>query len=122
MKKFLAVLALVVSGATTACLDDDITGTRPLSFDLSADPTSAEIGDSITFTYNATGTSIFGVLLSYGDGVMDTIVAETPNQVERTEEVRYAYEVTGSFEVIGRLETSDGGMSDTVTVEITDGS
>ncbi|MDZ7778912.1 MAG: hypothetical protein U5R14_03105 [Gemmatimonadota bacterium] len=120
MKKLVALTALLSTGVLAACLDDDITGTRALSFTLTADPASAEVGDSITFTYDASGTSILGVLLDYGDGVQDTIVAQTPNQVERIEEVKYAYEIAGSFEVVGRLETGDGGTSDTVSVEISE--
>lgn len=105
----------------TACLDDSITGTRPLSFSLEADRATAEVGDSIVFTYDATGTSIFAVLLAYGDGTVDTLRTGSTNQVERRESVRHAYEIAGSYEVIGRVVTGIGQTADTVDVVINEG-
>lgn len=116
-----AVLGLLLAAATTACLDDSITGTRPLSFELEVDRSTAEVGDSVVFTYDATGTSIFAVILAYGDGVIDTLRTGSTNQVERRESVSYAYEIAGSFEVVGRVLTSIGETSDTVDVVINEG-
>jgi hypothetical protein len=110
--------SFVAVGIAAGCLDDSITGTRPVSFTLVAEPASAPVGDSITFTYTATGTSIYGVVINYGDGVIDTISAESPNQVERTESLRYAYASAGSFQVIGRVESAAGIRSDTVEVQV----
>jgi hypothetical protein len=117
-----ALTALLLAASTAACLDDSITGTRPLTFTLEASPSTAIVGDSLDFTYQATGTSIGGVILDYGDGVADTVLAETFNEVERAGTLRYAYTVAGTFEVVGRVVTSIGTRADTVQVEITDGS
>ncbi|MEX0837077.1 MAG: hypothetical protein WD101_02005 [Gemmatimonadota bacterium] len=116
-----AVLGLLLAAATTACLDDSITGTRPLSFSLEVDRSTAEVGDSVVFTYDATGTSIFAVILAYGDGVVDTLPTGSSNQVERRESVGYAYETAGSYEVIGRVITSIGETADSVDVVINEG-
>ncbi len=116
-----AVLALLLAAATTACLDDSITGTRPLSFSLEVDRSTAEVGDSVVFTYDATGTSIFAVILNYGDGMVDTLRTGSTNQVERRESVGYAYETAGSYEVVGRVVTSIGETGDTVEVVINEG-
>lgn len=116
-----AFAALLVAVASAACLDNDITGTRPLSFALTSDMATATVGDSITFTFTATGTSIFGVLLSYGDGVVDTLVTQSSSTVEWTQDVKHAYEVPGDFDVAGRLETAVGSRSDTVAVEVAAG-
>lgn len=121
MIRLAAVFGLLLAAATTACLDDSITGTRPLTFSLSVNSSTAEVGDTLTFSYEATGTGIFGVILTWGDGAVDTIQAESPNQVERREQVPYAYEMPGSFQVIGQVVTSVGTRGDTVQVEITEG-
>lgn len=116
-----AVLGLLLAAATTACLDDSITGTRPLTFSLEVDRSTAEVGDSLVFTYDATGTSIFAVILNYGDGMIDTLRAQSTNQVERRESVGYVYETAGSYEVVGRVVTSIGETGDTVEVVINEG-
>lgn len=116
-----AVLGLLLAASTTACLDDSITGTRPLTFSLEVDRSSALVGDSLVFTYNATGTSIFAVIMNYGDGVIDTLRTGSTNQVERRESVGYAYETAGAYEVIGRVLTGIGERADTVDVQINEG-
>lgn len=50
MKRPVTFFSLLLAAATlTACLDDDITGTRPLSFTMEAEAESAATGDSIYF-------------------------------------------------------------------------
>ena len=112
--------AVLVAVASAACLDNDITGTRPVSFSLSSALSTAPIGDSLTFTFTATGTSIFGVVLSYGDGVVDTLVTQSSSTVEWTQSVKRAYPVAGDFNVVGQLRTAAGNRADTVAVQITD--
>lgn len=115
-------LGLVVVAAA-ACLDDSITGARPISFTLSAPIATAQVGDSLTFEVSATGTGILGVVMSYGDGTVDSldVAAQSGggNIVEYFDQPRYAYTTSGTFEVIGQLVTSAGSRSDTVQVEIT---
>ncbi len=123
MTRTATVFGLLVTAVTlTACLDDSITGTRPLSFSLSVSPATAVVGDSVDFEYDATGTAIYGVVLAYGDGAADTIFAETSSEVQRAGVMRYAYDEAGTFEVVGSVVTSIGTRADTVQVEITDGS
>lgn len=117
-----ALVGLLLAASTAACLDDSITGTRPLSFSLEVNPATAAVGDSIDFEYDASGTSIFGVVFFYGDGVSDTIFAQTSSEVERSGTIRYAYSAAGTFEVVGKVVTSIGERADTVNVEITGGS
>lgn len=112
---------LVLASAMAACLDESITGTRPLSFSLTVSPSTALVGDSLTFDYDATGTAIYGVVFEYGDGVADTLFAQTSNEVERSGSIRYAYDTAGIFEVIGKVVTSIGTRADTVEVQITAG-
>jgi len=122
MRRTAAALGLLLAGATVACLDDSITGTRPTSFSLTASVTAAAVGDSITFDFDATGTSIFGVLITYGDGAQDTLVARGPNTVVWAESFRHAYQTAGTYNVVGRMESAGGSRADTVQVLITGGS
>jgi hypothetical protein len=121
MKRPVTAFAAIIAAVTAAaCLDNDITGTRPLSFTLTSDVATTTVGDSITFTFAATGTSIFGVVLDYGDGVIDTLPTQSPSTVEWTQQVRRVYAVPGDFNVVGRLETGIGARSDTVAVTVTE--
>lgn len=121
MKRPVTAFAVILASVTAvACLDNSITGTRPLSFTLTSNVATSNVGDSITFTFTATGTSIFGVLMDYGDGTLDTLPAESASTVEWTQQVRRAFEIPGNFNVVGRLETGVGSRSDTVAVTITD--
>ena len=70
-------IALLI--AVSGCLDDSITGTRPLTFSFSASPTTASVGQTITFSYEGTGTLIQGVIVEYGDGAIDSVF--TPGSV-----------------------------------------
>jgi len=111
----LALTALMIVGS--ACLDDSITGTRPLSFNFTADPTSASVGQTVTFSYAATGTRIQGVIVEYGDGSADSVF--TPGTVVEVEGVlEHAYEITGTFQAVGRLETTQTFLADTVTIQV----
>ena len=109
---FIALL-LAVSG----CLDDSITGTRPLTFSFSASPTTTSVGQTITFSYEGTGTLIQGVIVDYGDGVIDSVF--TPGSVvEVSGALDHEYEATGTFQALGRLETVETFLSETVTIQI----
>ncbi len=120
MKRPVTAFAVILAAVTAAaCLDNSITGTRPLSFTLTSNVATTTVGDSITFTFVATGTSIFGVVMNYGDGTIDTLATESPSTVEWTQQVRRAFEDTGEFNVVGRLQTGIGSRSDTVAVTIT---
>ena len=114
---------VLLASAGVACLDDSITGARPLTFSLTVPEPTAQVGDSVTFEYEATGTGILGVIMNYGDGTVDSMDVVSAsgggNIVEYSDAPRYAYETSGTYEVIGRLETTDGSASDTVQVEIT---
>ena len=108
-------IALLI--AVSGCLDDSITGTRPLTFSFSADPTTASVGQTITFSYEGTGTFIQGVIVEYGDGAIDSVF--TPGSVVEVGGVLdHEYETTGTFQALGRLETAQTFLSETVTIEI----
>jgi len=103
--------------AASGCLDDNITGTRPLTFSFSASPTTTSVGQTITFSYEGTGTLIQGVIVEYGDGAIDSVF--TPGTVVEVAGVLdHKYETTGTFQALGRLETAETFLSETVTIQI----
>lgn len=108
-------IALLI--AISGCLDDSITGIRPLTFSFYADPITASVGQTITFSYEGTGTLIQGVIVEYGDGAIDSVF--TPGSVVEVSGVLdHEYETTGTFQALGRLETVEASLSETVTIEI----
>ncbi len=111
----LILTTLIIVGS--ACLDDSITGTRPLSFSFSADPLSVSAGQTVTFRYQGTGTRIQGVIMEYGDGSVDSVF--TPGTVVEIEGLfEHQYEISGTFQAVGRLETSRSFLADTVTIQV----
>ena len=111
----LALTTLIIVGS--ACLDDSITGTRVLTFGLTAEPTSASVRQTVTFRYGGTGTRIQGVIVEYGDGSVDSVF--TPGTVVEIEGVfEHQYETSGTFQAVGRLETSQSFLADTVTIQV----
>jgi PKD repeat protein len=111
----LALTTLMIVGS--ACLDDSITGTRTLTFSLSADPTSTTVGQTVTFRYEGTGTRIQGVVVDYGDGSVDSVF--TPGTVVELEgNFVHEYGASGTFQAVGRLETVQAFLSDTVTIQV----
>lgn len=123
MRGAISILAVSVTLVTlTACLDETITGQRPLSFNLSVDSTTIDAGGAVTFEYSATGTGILGIIIDYGDGVVDStdIVAQARggNVVEFSDNPQHVYEVAGVYRVVGRLEATSGSRSDEVEVTV----
>lgn len=110
-----ALLAAAV--VLAACLDDDITGTRPLTFNLTASTAAAVVGQDITFDYQATGTALYWVVLDYGDGLADTIRAGN-NVVEAAGTLTHAYEIAGDFVVAGKAENYTGIESQEIDIAI----
>jgi hypothetical protein len=107
----LLAMACVVA---SACLDDSITGTRPLSLSVTVAP-SANVNELVTAQYSATGTGLFNLIVDWGDGVVDSlplsgIVVEISGPVEHT------YAVTGSFDITGTVEARNGTISDQAAI------
>jgi hypothetical protein len=107
--------AVALVAATAACLDD-ISGTRPLTFSMTADVTTATVGQTVTFSYLATGTGLRRVILDYGDGVVDT--ATYPLPLELTDQAFHAFDLTGTFTVRGEAQANDGNASQELTVTV----
>jgi len=110
-------LVLAVCASGTACLDDNLIGTRPLSMEVTVDPAVAEVDEVVTAHYSATGTDIGGVIIDWGDGDADTIpyfggavVIEAP--------VEHQYQEPGTYIVVGTVEAQNGELSAEATVTV----
>lgn len=110
-----AVAAAALVGATAACLDD-ISGTRPLSFSMTANVSTVTVGQTVTFSYLATGTGLRRVILDYGDGVVDT--ATYPLPLELTDQAFHSFDVTGTFTVRGEAQANAGNASQELTITV----
>ena len=110
-----AAAALVA--ATAACLDDSITGTRTLGFDLTSDLTTATVGQDVTFTYDAQGTGLSRVLVDYGDAIVDSTTFNFAT-VEGSGTFVHSWAAAGTFVVRGRAVAQAGVATDSVIVTI----
>ena len=113
---FLAGL-LVACAVAAGCLDDSITGTRPITLSISAASQTAAVGEVVTVTYSATGTGLIEVIVEWGDGAVSTVtlgglIVEADGSVEHT------YSAAGSYDITGTASAANGTASSEVTVQI----
>jgi len=114
-------IAVAVSLAA-GCLDDNITGVRPLTLTLTVEPATAAVGDSITFRYAATGTELFAIALDYGDGKTGSVpLLGGLAAVELTGFLKHAYGEAATYVATGIATDNTGTLSRQVTVQITGG-
>ena len=114
--RLLAILLL--GGASASCHERDATGVRPIGISLIAEATSAAVGESVTVRFEATGTDMLGVLISWGDGVVDSVTAGE-QVVEMSGPLTHTWEIASTYVVIGTVETARLGVaSDEVTIRI----
>ena len=107
-------IAVAISLAA-GCLDNSITGVRPLTLTLTVEPAAAAVGDSITFRYAATGTDLFAITLDYGDGQTGSVPAL------RAGFLKHAYAEAATYVATGTATDNTGALSREVTVQITGG-
>ena len=96
-----------------ACSDITFVGGGPVTISLSADKSSVPEGGTVTFSYEAKGTYLSGVVFDYGDGVVDSVFTSGAQTAGGT--VSHAFELAGSYTVVGRAEDSSTG---TATAEV----
>lgn len=111
-----ALLLLAGLAAATACLDESVTGTRAVSFSMSATPTTATVGEQVTFDVNGQGTAVVAIVVDFGDGVADTLTY--PAAVEVIDHTFHSYEAAGSYTAVGKLIASNGTRTAEVAVTV----
>lgn len=88
-----------------------------LSINISATPTTATVGDEVTFNFDATGPILVGVTVSYGDGVVDSVA--TTNVTSASGRLIHTFQTEGSFLVEATVVDGwEGTLTDTVSVQI----
>lgn len=78
-----------------ACSDVLFEGGGPLSITLSADKTTLVAGDTVSFSYDAVGTILQGVIMQYGDGVSDSVSTSGAQTVQG--HFVHVYPTAGTF-------------------------
>jgi hypothetical protein len=114
--KLCAGLAVCGWMAVIGCLDDSITGTRTLSIEITVDPTTAAVDEVVTAQYSVGGIGIFGVIVDWGDGVLDTI--SFAGVVEAEGPVDHQYSAAGAYDIIGTVGAQNGVLSAQTSVVI----
>jgi len=110
-RRFIPTLGVML--CVGACSDVTFEGGGPVTIQLSADRTSVPAGGSVTFTFEATGTYLNGVVVDYGDGVVDSV--STLGAQTAAGSVSHSFGLPGSYTVVGRAED---GVTGTATAEV----
>lgn len=88
-----------------------------LSIKISATPTTATVGEDVNFSFDATGPILVGVIVAYGDGVVDSVA--TTNVTSASGRFTHAFQTEGSFLVEATVVDGwEGTLTDTVSVQI----
>lgn len=110
----LAALGLASSG----CLDDSITGTRTLGVELTTTAAAVDTGETLTATVAAMGTGLQGLIVDWGDGVVDSLEL-TGLAVTVESDFDHDYAAVGAYSVIATAVDQTGSVSDSTTVDVT---
>lgn len=109
---------LLLLGAV-ACSDISVPESRPTRVSLEVDRTERNVGQEFVFTYEGEGRGIVGLVLTFGDGRVDSIPALGAQTVGGFRE--HAFQEAGVFEVrILMQDAGDAVAEDAVDVEVTD--
>ena len=108
---------LVVGTVAAGCLDDSITGTRPVTLSIVVASETAAVGEQVTVAYSASGTGLISVIVDWGDGVIDT-VSFGGLPVEAAGNVEHTYSDAGTYDITGTVSARNGTASSETTVHI----
>lgn len=111
-------LLAVVGIAASACLDDSITGSRTLGVQLTTAATAVETGETLTATVSAMGTGLQGLVVDWGDGVVDSL-SLTGLVVTVENDFDHDYSAEGTYSIVATAEDQTGSISDSTTVDVT---
>jgi len=115
-RRLAASAVLVALVATAACLNNDVTGTRPLEMTLTSSSPTVTVGDSIGFDWGATGTGLVLFVLDYGDSSADTLTFSGPIAIGGL--LWHTYVTPGAYTAVGRVTGVNGSVSDSVAVTV----
>lgn len=116
MRRALWTVTVALAVGAAACLDDDITGTRPLAIELTATPTTVTAGESVQFNYDASGNAITLVVMDYGDGTVDSITYNGP--VIAANQLSHTYTAPATYAVTASVTALQGTLDDNVVITV----
>jgi hypothetical protein len=85
-----------------------------ISVSIQANTAVVTRGDTVTFTVNATGNNLFGVVIDYGDSVTDQYA--TGGALTARVTFKHAYSAAGSFTVRATVTDAIAGERDVTTL------
>ncbi len=92
---------------------------RPLTVDLTAPKTSVVVGESLLFRVHATGSSLRGAIIDFGDGVADTTAFG--GAVTARADFPHEFGSAGSFHVVATvIEDVGPQVRDSITIQVTE--
>jgi PKD repeat protein len=108
------LIGVVLATSATACRQTMEPPTT-LSMSLQANTTVVPRGDTVTFTVNATGNNLVGVIIDFGDDAMDQYA--TGGALSARVTFKHAYSAAGSFTVRATVTDAIAGQKE-ATVSI----
>lgn len=118
MRRSILTLALPVVALIGAAACSDVAEPRPLSIELSANPTTVSIGDTIAFEAVAEGFEIIRITVDLDDDEVKTF--EYPAFTRASANFIHAYEQPGTYDVTATvLDLRGGEITDRVTITVT---
>ncbi len=89
-----------------------------LTVRISAASSVATVGDDVEFSFEVTGPRLIGVVVAYGDEVVDTV--DTFDATSASGVLVHAFQTVGIFPVEATVvDAQDGHLADTVSVQVT---
>ena len=85
-----------------------------ISVSIQANTAVATRGDTVTFTVNATGNNLFGVIIDYGDSATDQYA--TGGALTARVTFKHVYSAAGSFTVRATVTDAIAGERDVTTL------
>lgn len=112
--------AAVLAVALVACSEITFEGGGPATLTLTSDRASVGAGDQVTFSYDARGSILIGVIVAYGDGQADSV--DLAGAQSASGRVFHAYQSAGSYTVVGTLlDNLQGSTTAELTVTVSAG-
>jgi PKD domain-containing protein len=103
------VLGALLLIGTSACSQSTL-DTFPVDITVSASPTTAARGDTVSFTVNAHGGNLLGIAIDYGDSSSDQYGTSGARSARVT--FKHAYQAPGTFTVQATVTDAVGGQKD----------
>jgi hypothetical protein len=88
----------------------------PLGISIHVDESTKAVGEDFEFEWEGTGERLFGVIIDYGDGVVDSIQS-IGGGIRLGGNAVHAFNVAGNFRVVARVEDEFLG-ADTSSVSV----